>query len=915
VSRIPTLCDDTFTAFLKCRYKAHLKLTGATGEPSEYERLQARLAAEYRLAAQQEWLRSHREATVAESPPSLLEAMQARPHLILNATASDAGQSCHLDALERVSCKTASSGETYAPILFTPHEQVTHEDRFLLAFDASVLARVQGARPDVCNIVHGPRFAATRVRLEPLAEAVRNTVEEIAALRDGGKAPPLVLNKHCAECEFKKRCRLAATEKDDLSLLGGLSGSEIAAQNAKGVFTVTQFSYAFRPARLRRVDRVKKHDWSLQALAVREGKVFVARRPDLPDVAVRAYLDVEGLPDRDFYYLIGLTVVAGGARRHLSFWADRRDDEAAIWSAFLDAVRDLGEDYTLYHYGCYESRFLDRMAERHGGDAVLFARLKARSINLLSSAIYARVYFPAHGNDLKSVAACLGFRWSSAEASGLQAIVWRHTWEETGDEAAKHHLLTYNGEDCSALEAVAEAVRSLGKDQQRDERTGPPLGDLEDVAAPYRRKFGTKRFALPEFAHLTKCAYFDYQRDKVLCRTNQAVKKTVRRLKRPIKKRVLRVNREVECGRPRCCPHCGSARIDLFRKQRKVIIDLKPSGSGFKRCVTRYKANRYRCPKCWNTFLPADYLAMSSKYGWGVCAWAAYSSISLRQSNEAIEEALEEFFGVRLGRCYASRMRRRAAERYQAAYAALLASLREGPLVHADETRARIKGQAGDGYVWAFANPETAVYVYAPNREGDTARRTLAGFKGVLVSDFYAAYDSLDCPQQKCLIHLIRDFNDDLLHHPFDEELRQAAARFTAVLQAVVGTVDRFGLKKHHLHKHKKDVERYFAAEAGMGYRSELARHYRTRVLKYRDKLFTFLDHDGVPWNNNMAENAIKRFASRRKIVSTAFTEVGIQDYLLLLSISQTLRYRGLSFWKFLLSGETDIAAFTAKSR
>jgi hypothetical protein len=32
-----------------------------------------------------------------------------------------------------------------------------------------------------------------------------------------------------------------------------------------------------------------------------------------------------------------------------------------------------------------------------------------------------------------------------------------------------------------------------------------------------------------------------------------------------------------------------------------------------------------------------------------------------------------------------------------------------------------------------------------------------------------------------------------------------------------------------------------------------------------------------------------------------------------LLSISQTLRYRKSSFWKFLLSGETDIAAFTAR--
>jgi hypothetical protein len=35
----------------------------------------------------------------------------------------------------------------------------------------------------------------------------------------------------------------------------------------------------------------------------------------------------------------------------------------------------------------------------------------------------------------------------------------------------------------------------------------------------------------------------------------------------------------------------------------------------------------------------------------------------------------------------------------------------------------------------------------------------------------------------------------------------------------------------------------------------------RERLLKYRDKLFTFLWHDGVARNNNTAEKAIKRFA------------------------------------------------------
>ena len=93
-------------------------------------------------------------------------------------------------------------------------------------------------------------------------------------------------------------------------------------------------------------------------------------------------------------------------------------------------------------------------------------------------------------------------------------------------------------------------------------------------------------------------------------------------------------------------------------------------------------------------------------------------------------------------------------------------------------------------------------------------------------------------------------------------------------------------------------------------YQSEAARKYQNRIQKYRSSLFTFLDHDGVPWNNNNAENAIKRFASRRRMMGASYVEHGIQDYLLFLSIYETCRLKGVSFLKFLRSGLFDLDAF-----
>ena len=104
----------------------------------------------------------------------------------------------------------------------------------------------------------------------------------------------------------------------------------------------------------------------------------------------------------------------------------------------------------------------------------------------------------------------------------------------------------------------------------------------------------------------------------------------------------------------------------------------------------------------------------------------------------------------------------------------------------------------------------------------------------------------------------MRDMNSDLLKHPFDEEFKQLAHEFADLLKSLVDTVDRFGLKARFLRKHKRAVKLFFRRITSPTIRSEITEKYYNRLLKERDKLFTFLDHDGVSWNNNNAEHAIK---------------------------------------------------------
>ncbi len=105
---------------------------------------------------------------------------------------------------------------------------------------------------------------------------------------------------------------------------------------------------------------------------------------------------------------------------------------------------------------------------------------------------------------------------------------------------------------------------------------------------------------------------------------------------------------------------------------------------------------------------------------------------------------------------------------------------------------------------------EEVAYFYTPTREGNTIQALLKNFSGVLVSDFYAAYDAINCPQQKCLIHFIRDLNDTLLKHPYDDGLKRLARDFAGLVKPMVETVDRRGLKKRFLRKHRISVHRFY---------------------------------------------------------------------------------------------------------
>ena len=161
----------------------------------------------------------------------------------------------------------------------------------------------------------------------------------------------------------------------------------------------------------------------------------------------------------------------------------------------------------------------------------------------------------------------------------------------------------------------------------------------------------------------------------------------------------------------------------------------------------------------------------------------------------------------------------------------------------------------------------------------------------------------------------MRDINDDLYKQPFNGEMKQIGRLFAELLRPMIDSVDRFGLKSRYLRKHRRDVQRFYQTLSRQEYQTEVAAGYRRRFEKNRDRLFTFLDYDGVPWNNNNAEHAIKAFVSLRNIIGGSSTAKGLREYLVLLSVSETCKYKGVSFLDFLLSEESDVDKLISRGR
>jgi predicted RecB family nuclease len=910
-----------FSAFLKCPTKAHLLVISETNSETFFADIEASISSMYQAKAlRQLCIETDQRPLDFRQPEHVRKYETVTGYVDCNTATYDPEQPQHAPAGHRPK-RSLDHKAVPLPILFSPSDKPVASDSLLLGFGALALSQVTEKLADTGVLIYGDGHRRRSVKIKDYVVRTRQIIDAIWDTSRSQEPPPLVLNRHCAVCDFQRRCREIAIDRDDLSLLPAMTLKERTKFSTKGISTITQLSYGYRPRRRKhakrgddrpskpdeRAPQIVKNDHHLRALAIKKNQIHVVGTQSLKFEGTAVFVDVEGMPDSGFYYLIGLHYESAGEQVEQSLWADAPRDERKIWESCLRTLKTIGNAQVV-SYGAYENRFLKQMKARYvrAPDDVEFVDcLIKTSINLVGC-IYGKIYFPTFSNGLKEVGRYLGFEWAWKTASGAATPLLRRAWELSDDSQLKSILIGYNLDDCRAASVVAVAIgRVLDGGTSRLDAV-----DVASLEVESQRNFGRFIGALPVLEKINGAAYWDYQRDKIFVRSNPPLKKAVERRKR-YKRRILPTNTTIRPSRPRNCPACNSAAVARNGRYHRIIIDLKFSDGGMRRWLVKYIVDQYKCADCGLPFISDTRNLGRSPFGSNVLAYVIYNVFELYIPQNKLSHIVQKFLSFTLDQPTICRMIPKAVEKYRDTYEEIRQRLSGGRLIHADETHISVQGK--DSYVWVFTSMEDVVYIWSGTREGSVATEFLKDFSGVLVSDFYPAYDSIECQQQRCLIHLIRDLNDSIFSEPFNLEIKEIAQDFAALLKPVTDTIDRFGLKSHFLKKHKPAVTRFFDRLLSQKYHTGSAQKAQERFKRNRTRLFTFLDYDNVPWNNNNAEHAVKLFARLRDVIDGTTTERGIRDYLILLSICKTCVYREIDFFEFLRSGEKKIDGYPSK--
>jgi transposase len=346
-----------------------------------------------------------------------------------------------------------------------------------------------------------------------------------------------------------------------------------------------------------------------------------------------------------------------------------------------------------------------------------------------------------------------------------------------------------------------------------------------------------------------------------------------------------------ETHRAACCPDCGGPLRRCAQSRTRIVEDIP---QGVQPEVTEHTIHRDWCPGCRKHVEPKVPSALpGSMLGNRVLTLSAWLHYGLGNTLSQVVDVFDYHLQLKLTKGCLVQQWYRLQEALFPWYEQIRAEAMRSAVLHADETGWRVDGKTH--WLWCFTTQELTYYLIDKRRGSPVLAEFFKDqFAGTLVTDFWGAYNFVQCAaRQTCLAHQLRDLKYvEQYQRPgehwaeFAKKLRRLLSDAIRLFQGGQREEAAFASRRFRLHRRLAEL-------IDTPWKDAQAKRIIKRLRRHQGDLFTFLERDGVPFDNNHAERAIRPAVIIRKNSYTNRSERGADLQAVLMSIYRTLKQRG----------------------
>jgi transposase len=353
-----------------------------------------------------------------------------------------------------------------------------------------------------------------------------------------------------------------------------------------------------------------------------------------------------------------------------------------------------------------------------------------------------------------------------------------------------------------------------------------------------------------------------------------------------------RIDRTVK-HRADCCPDCGGA-LKRRSSARKRIIEDIPESAGVE--TVEHTLYRDYCPACDKIVEPVVTDALpNSSIGNGILVLSAWLHYALGNTLSQILSVFNFHLQFQMSQGGLVQMWHRLADILLAWYDEIAQDIQNAGVLHGDETGWRVNGKTH--WLWCFTSKTATIFTIERSRGRPVVLAFIKDcFDGVLVSDFWYAYNVLTCAKQKCLVHLLRELERVVKYKDSGGDWPAFSKKLKRLLRDAI----RLRKAKEELDaaaygRRCERMEQRLQRFLEHGWSNQEARRLLKRLIRHQNELLTFLHHGQVPFENNFGERSIRGAVIMRKNSYNNRSEKGASTQSVLMSVFFTIKQRGLN--------------------